>query len=257
MTGVIIISAIILLFAFLLNMKIRAEISYLGGSFNFKVKYLCFTIFPLKEKKKKEKKRNTKIKKSKKTNPKTVTAESMTDMQNSIGQTEKIKQNDIEQVSEKGKKKSEKKNKNKDSLSDKIDKLFEMLEKVKIVWSVSKKHLAHTFKYIYFEDLMVDFIIADEDAYKTAMNYGKVNAAVFNLINFIRTFFTVTIKTVDVICDFDSKESVYDFSTKITVKPSTILSAVFGILFGLLINIKKLIGKNNMKQSSNEKAVSM
>ncbi|MBP1549766.1 MAG: DUF2953 domain-containing protein, partial [Oscillospiraceae bacterium] len=102
----------------------------------------------------------------------------------------------------------------------------------------------------------VDFLIADEDAYKTAMNYGKINAAVYNLINFIRTFFTVTIKTVDIVCDFDSKESIYDFSTKITVKPSTILSAVFGILFGLLINIKKLIGKNKTKHASSSKAVS-
>ena len=56
MTALIIISAIILVFAFLLNMKIKAEINYLGGKFSFSVKYLGFTIFPIKEKKKKVKK---------------------------------------------------------------------------------------------------------------------------------------------------------------------------------------------------------
>ena len=104
---------------------------------------------------------------------------------------------------------------------------------------------------------MVDFLIAGEDAYKTAMNYGTISAAVYNLINFIRTFFTVTIKTVDVVCDFDAKEPIYDFSAKITVKPATIFSAAFGILFGLLININKLTGKKNTEQPSDKETVSV
>ena len=37
---IIIISIIILIFAFLLNMKIKAEISYLNNKFNFCVKYI-------------------------------------------------------------------------------------------------------------------------------------------------------------------------------------------------------------------------
>ncbi len=231
-------------------MKIKAEISYISGIFNFKVKYLCFTLFPFKEKKKKNKRK-------KNIENETVGIEETTIENNSaeinynanVNKTETIIENDIEDIE--GRKKS------KEPFSDKIDKLFEILEKVKIIWSVSKKYIAHIFKHIYIEEFVIDFSIADEDAYKAAMNYGTINAAVFNLINFIRTFFTVTIKTVDIICDFDSKDSVYDFSAKVTVKPSTIFSAVFGILFGLLINIKKLIGKNNKKQPSDKKAVSM
>ena len=250
MTTFIVISVIILIFAFFLNMKIKVEINYLDGDFAFVVKYLCFTLFPIKEKKAKKKKSKSKKIKSVKSNQaaKEITKDTEKQSKSIDGNnTDTVKSENTDEV--KGEKKT------KEPLSEKIDKIVEMIEKIKIIWSVSKKWLAHIFKNIYIEELMVDFIIADEDAYKAAMNYGKINAAIYNFINFIRTFFTVTIKTVDILCDFDSKESQYDFSLKITVRPATILSAVFGILFGLLINIKKLIGKKT--KHSSEEAVSV
>ena len=252
MTAIIIISAIILIFAIFLNIKIKAEISYISGAFIFKVKYLCFTIFPFKEKKEKKKKK----KKVKNKSPQKADVENSSGLLNNSEATIETEQPDTEQnPPDDNEKKAEKSPK--EPLSDKIDKLFDILEKVKIIWNVSKKHLLNIFKHIYIEELMIDFTVSDEDAYKTAMTYGKINATVYNLINLIRTFFTVTIKTVDIVCDFDSKKSTYDFSAKITVKPSTILSAAFGILFGLLINIKKIIGKNKTEQASSTKAVSM
>lgn len=255
MTAFIVVFSIILVFAFFLNMKVKAEISYLGGIFDFKVKYLCFTVFPLKEKSKKVKKKKIKDKKN----------NSLENIQNGdeIGEevqevTEQLDEENTDKVNSEnsdGDKTSNKKKK--EPLSEKIDKIFDILEKVKIIWSVSKKWLAHIFKHIYIENLMIDFLITDEDAYNAAMNYGKINAVVYNFLNFIRTFFTVTIKTVDIVCDFDAEKSVYDISAKVTVRPATILLAVFGILFGLLINIKKLIGKNNKEQSPDKKIVSM
>lgn len=248
MPAIIVISAIILIFAFFLNMKIKAEISFINGHFDFKVKYLCFTIFPFKEKKIKDKK-NKSIEDNK------ASKNNETDAQEQpMRSYDGISDNISSEVTEETK--SEKKGKNKEPITEKIDKISSIIEKVKIIWSVSQKRLAHIFKHICIEDVMIDFLISDEDAYKAAMNYGAANAVVYNFINFIRTFFTVTIKTVDVTCDFKTKKSAYDFSVKITVRPATILSAVFGILFGLLINIKKLIGKNT-KHLSEEKAVSM
>lgn len=235
-------------------MKIKAEINYFDGNFSFVVKYLCFTIFPLKEKNVKKKKHKPKKNKSVKNNQATEEILKDTEQQsNSLDETNTDTVNSENPDEDKRDKK--KKKEPKEPLSEKIDKIINIIEKVKIIWSVSKKWLAHIFKYIYIEELMVDFVIADEDAYKAAMNYGKINATIYNFINFIRTFFTVTIKTVDILCDFDKKEPQYDFSLKITVRPATILSAVFGILFGLLINIKKLIGKKT--KHSNEEVVSM
>lgn len=249
MPAIIVISAIILIFAFFLNMKIKAEISFLNGNFDFKVKYLCFTIFPFKEKKKKGKKIKAKKNKSIEDNKASKNIETAAQEQPKRSD-DGISDNISSEVADETE--SEEKKKNKEPLSEKIDKISGIVEKVKIIWSVSQKRLAHIFKHICIEDVMIDFLISDEDAYKAAMNYGAANAVVYNLINFIRTFFTVTIKTVDITCDFETKKSAYDFSAKITVRPATILSAVFGILFGLLINIKKLIGKN-----TKQKAVSM
>ena len=248
MTALIVVSAIILILAFFLNVKIRAEISFLDGVLNFSVKYLCFTIFPFKEKKKKNKEKH----KKKKSNEVSDAINEGSDNAVQTYTSEKSAEFGSDELKENRKKEK----KNKESITERISKILDILEKVKIIWSVSKKWLVHIFKHIYIEELMVDCIVSDEDAYKAAMNYGKINAAIYNSINLIRMFFTVTIKTVDIVCDFDNKNSRYDFSAKITVRPATILSAVFGILFGLLINIKKLIGKNN-KQPSAESAVSM
>ncbi len=251
MTAFIVVSVIILIFTFFLNMKIKAEISYLGGNFEFSVKYLCFTLFPLKEKTK------HKFKKIKSAETSKTSEEVLEEGQ---AFSESLDEDNVNKMNpddlDEGKSSPKKKKKSKEPFSEKIDKVFDIIEKVKIIWFVSQKWLAHIFKHIYIEELMVDFLIADNDAYKTAMNYGKINAVVYNFINFIRTIFTVTIKTVDILCDFDKKESQYDFSLKITVRPATILSAVFGILFGLLINIRKLIGKNK-KQISKKKVASV
>jgi len=251
LTAFIVVSVIILIFTFFLNMKIKAEISYLGGNFEFSVKYLCFTLFPLKEKTK------HKVKKIKSAETSKTSEEVLEEGQ---AFSESLDEDNVNKMNpddlDEGKSSSKKKKKSKEPFSEKIDKVFDIIEKVKIIWFVSKKWLAHIFKHIYIEELMIDFLIADNDAYKTAMNYGKINAVVYNFINFIRTFFTVTIKTVDILCDFDKKESQYDFSLKITVRPATVLSAVFGILFGLLINIRKLIGKNK-KQISKKKVASV
>ena len=51
MTALIIIAAIVLMFFILFKAKIRLELKFLGGVLDLKVKYLCFTVFPLKKKK--------------------------------------------------------------------------------------------------------------------------------------------------------------------------------------------------------------
>lgn len=236
-------------------MKIRAEISYIGGNLDFKVKYLWFTIFPLKEKKTKKRKKS-KPKKLK--NTKESDGENADALSDDFGENPEMAEasveTDVTEDAENGSNKKKDKKEKKETLSEKIDKLKDLIGKAKIIWSVSKNHLKKIFTHIYLDDLMIDFIIASDDAYKTAMNYGKINAAVYNAITAVRLLFPIKIKTVDIVCDFERKEPVYDCELKVTVRPATILSAAFGILFGLLLNIKKLMGKSN-KQPDEETAV--
>ncbi len=250
MTALIVIAAIILVFAFFLNMKIRAEVKYIGGELDFKVKYLWFTIYPLKEKKPKKPKKKKSVRKTKASSEQESSVQNVNDESGESAadtsgeaDSESSAMGNQEMSGEKAKK---------EKLSEKLDKLKDIIEKVKIIWSVSKKRLKRIFTHIYIDDLMIDFVIAGGDAYETAMNYGRISAVTYNAITAVRLLFPITVKTVDIVCDFDGKKSVYDCEVKITARPATILSAGFGILFGLLFNIKKLLGKSN--EQPDEKA---
>ena len=246
MRGLIILGAIILLIAFLLNLKLRAEIKFYGGKLDFKVKYLFFTIFPFKEKKKKPKKESPPPKedlpqKSRENylveEPYTVTKAEV-EAKREAARKEAETAEDLQETE-----------KSKEKLSEKFDRLSGLIEKAKIIWGSSKKGLTRLFKHIYIDGIVIDFVIAEGDAYDTAMRYGTVNAVTYNVINAVRFLFPVTIKTVDIACDFDGKESRYDGEVKVTMRPATIISAVFSILFGLLKNYSKLVGKQNSKKA--------
>ena len=251
MTGWIILGAIILLIAFLLNMKLRAEIKFYGGKLDFKVKYLFFTIFPFKEKKKKPKKESPPPKEDVPQN-----GTQKVGMENYLGEEPyTVTKAEVEAKREAARKEAEAAEdlqetpKSKEKLSEKIDRLSDLIEKAKIIWGSSKKGLTRLFKHIYIDGIVIDFVIAEGDAYDTAMRYGTVNAVTYNVINAVRFLFPVTVKTVDIACDFDGKESKYDGEVKVTVRPATIFSAVFSILFGLLKNYSKLVGKRSSKKA--------
>ena len=246
MRGLIILGAIILLIAFLLNIKLRAEIKFYGGKLDFKVKYLFFTIFPFKEKKKKPKKESPPPKEDLPQNgrenysreePYTVTKAEV-EAKREAARKEAETAEDLQETE-----------KSKEKLSEKIDRLSDLIEKAKIIWGSSKKGLTRLFKHIYIDGIVIDFVIAEGDAYDTAMRYGTVNAVTYNVINAVRFLFPVTVKTVDIACDFDGRESRYDGEVKVTIRPATIFSAVFSILFGLLKNYSKLVGKQNSKKA--------
>ncbi len=256
MTALIIVGIIILLFAFLLHSKIRAEIKFYDGVLDFKVKYLFLTIFPFKKKEKvKKEKKPKKAKKNKA--PKSAENEIVTPENDSVTEEKDEKSEGIDDGGKNKKKKD--KDKPKKSLSEKIEGIENIIEKVKAIWDSSHKGLKKLFMHIYFDDIVIDFRIAGEDAYKTAVTYGRINAAVYNVIAVLLTFFKTKIRSVDIVCDFVGKKSVYDGEVKITIRPSTIFSALFMIIFGLIRNYKVLLGKkpNVKNQPDAKKAVTV
>lgn len=257
MTALIVIAAIILFFALALNVKLRVRIRYIGGELDFRLKYLWFTIYPMKKKKpanKKNKaaktKQGTRRKKDKSDIPpeneaaeKTVKTEK--NMEVSENADTELGEDTEEAHTEK---------KQKEKLSDKLDKLSELIEKIKIIWGFSEKRLRRIFTHIYIENLMIDFVIAGEDACKTAVSYGTVSAAVYNGISVICSLFRTKVKSVDIAYDFDGKKPVYDAAADITARPSTLLSAVLGILGGFIRNYKSIMGKSDKRQSNESAA---
>lgn len=108
----------------------------------------------------------------------------------------------------KKKKKKPKKEKEKKTLSD-------WIELGTGIWESAQRPMLKIFKAFHFSDFYVDFIIADEDAYKCALNYGRISGGVYNIIAFMSLLFTVRLKTVDVNCAFGQNKSRWDFSCRI------------------------------------------
>lgn len=245
MTALIVIASVILFFALVLNIKLRVQIKYIGGILDIKLKYLWFTLYPLKKKKPRK---NKKVKKSKGDSAvKEDTAE------NEPAESGESSQNaetaDTEPEADTYAEEAPDEKKRKEKLSEKMDKLTDLIEKIKLIWSFSEKRLRRIFTHIYIERLTIDFVVAGTDACKTAVSYGAVSAVVYNGIAFISTLFSTKVKSVDIACDFDRKEPVYDAAVNVTARPSTLLSAALGILGGFLLNYKKIMGKSDKRQN--------
>lgn len=152
-----------------------------------------------------------------------------------------------------------KKDKNKDDsddddgekkpLSDKIDKLVD-------IWGSAKNPLCLIFKAFKFSDLFIDFVIADEDAYKCALNYGRFSAVIYRGLALMSRIFTVRLKTVDVQPGFGMKKSRFDASFKLDLRVGTIVIAGLWFLITYIFRVfipGKLKGKKDKKSAGVQK----
>lgn len=130
------------------------------------------------------------------------------------------------------------------SLMDKIDFLLD-------VWDCGGRPLLKTFRGVHFHDVFIDFIVADEDAYKCAVNYGVVSGTVWNGLAWLGEACTVSYKTVDVRCGFSLKESQWDASCKIKFRLHTL--AVTGLWF-LTTYIFKIFLPNKLAKKKTKKS---
>lgn len=241
MVALIIIGSIILLFAILFSFSVRAEIKFYSGVLDLKVKYMFLTLFSLNTAEKKDdepedKKEKKRKKKEKKKKDKKEPIKSDDKTEDSLAASETSETAEMAEAAEN--EASEKKPKQK--LSDKIDDIMIKIEQFKIIWESSKKGLTKLFRHIYITDIVIDFIAGGEDACAAGVNFGKLNAIVYNAINFIRIWFIVSIRTVDINCDFTSEKSVYDAECTVKLKVGTAVSAVLMIAWALLLNLGRI-----------------
>lgn len=135
--------------------------------------------------------------------------------------------------------------KEKSSVSDKIEKIVGL-------WESAQRPVLKIFKGFRFSDLYIDFVIADDDAYKCALNYGKYSTAVFNGLAFFSELFTVRLKTVDVRPQFGVSKGRWDVSGKLSVRLGTMVIAGAWLLITYLFRtfIPEKIRKIKMKKSA-------
>lgn len=97
------------------------------------------------------------------------------------------------------------------TVSDKIESLLN-------IWDIGGQPLLRAFRGFHIKNVYIDFIVADEDAYKCALNYGRVCNIVYNGLAWFGELFTVSYRTVDVQCGFSLKKSQWDASCKISFR---------------------------------------
>ncbi len=125
---------------------------------------------------------------------------------------------DSEDTEDKKKKGKKKKEKEKKSLDELVDMLID-------IWGSAKNPLCLIFKAFKFSDLYIDFIIANEDAYKCALNYGRISAVTYRGIAQMSRIFTVKLKTVDIQPAFGVKKGKFDAALKLHFRAGTFVIA--------------------------------
>ncbi|MCD7731144.1 MAG: hypothetical protein LUI05_06590 [Oscillospiraceae bacterium] len=246
MTAFIIIIGIAIIIFFLLKSDIKAELQFIGGEFDFKVKYLFFTVFPIKKKEKSKSERKKKSK-SKKESFDEEDADIKSNSESEPKSTAETSSDDMtEENPERKRKKS----------GDVINNVKVKIKQAEVIWKSVKNALIRLFGGVHINNLMIDFRIGGEDACESALNYGKTSAVVYNAISVVRVWFPITVKTVDISCDFDSKESVYDVSLSVNLGLGTAIAILFTALFGFLKNKGEFdsAGKDSSASDSNKAA---
>lgn len=116
------------------------------------------------------------------------------------------------------------------SLMDKIEFILGILE-------AADRPLLKILKGVKFSEVYIDFIIANEDAYKCALNYGRISGAVYNLLGWLGAFCNVKYKTVDINPGFAQKNSRWDISLRLSFRPVTLVIAGIAFLITYIFRI--------------------
>lgn len=151
-----------------------------------------------------------------------------------------------EEISDKDKK--PKKDSTDEEKSDITDKIDFILSTINTAWSPLKR----IFKGFRFSELYIDFIIANEDAYKCAVNYGRFCGVVYNGIALMSRIFTVRLKTVDIQPGFSLKKSRWDASFSLDFRAGTVVIAglAFLITFIFKVFLPSKFKKRKLKKSA-------
>ena len=241
-TWVWILLGILVILLAILMLSLTIAVSYIDGELilTFRYGFLRIKLHPQKEKKKKEKK-PSRIKKflrlSKKKKPKQKDPKKQ-DIDSGLNKDD-VNFKDTDKKNSKKANKRTKKEKKKLSYSPKeiYDFALEMLQGL-------SRPMKRIVKGIRISNLKLDFIIGGEDAFETALSYGRISGIVGYLIGLIQSLMTLRIKDVDIAADFDAKESTYNVKMLIKLRLGTFLIAAFSIFYKVLVNTIKMKNKD-------------
>jgi len=221
MTGWIIFGSIVLFFLIILWQSITVTVDY-ENKLNLKVRFMFFTLFTTdpKPKKKKKPKKEKKPKKSKST--KSADKSVKKDKAKSAdGQAEEKS----EETADENDKKPDKKAKSK------IKFTLEDLDMIMDYVKSASPPIKRLFKKIRWYDVYIDWVVASDDAAKTAINYGRICAVLYPFFKWLTTYFTAHVKEINIEPDFSKEKSDIFAYFVIKLRLSTALTC--GIWLGV------------------------
>lgn len=149
-------------------------------------------------------------------------------------------------------KKADSSEEKKEADDDKKRSVDEKIELIVGIWESAQRPLLKIFKGFRISDLYIDFVIADEDAYKCALKYGRFSALVYNGIAFFSQVFTVRLKTIDVQPQFGASTGRWDVGARLDLRLGTVViaGAWFLITYIFRTFLPEKLRKRKMKKSA-------
>ena len=130
--------------------------------------------------------------------------------------------------------------------------ITDKIEKLLTIWEIAQRPALKIFKGFHFKDVYIDFIIADEDAYKCAISYGRMCAVIYNALGQMGRLFDLRLKTVDIHPGFSLSKGRTDAALKLDFRLGTVvISGVwFLITYIFKIFIPDKLKKRKLKKSA-------
>ncbi len=248
LTGWIIAGGILLFIILLLAWPVSIYFEY-SDAIKLRVKYMFLTLYriPAKPKKpkkskrqKKQKPEKVKKKKAEKTNTAETKAadidsENVTETHLAEEKPQPTSAEEIGTEKKSDKKKSEKPKKEKKEKDPKVPTLPEIFELIKVFVDSLSKPLRKLLRRIKICNFDLKMICGGDDAAKAALNFGKMNLLIGNMLGFFDSYFTLKAPHVDINVDFQSEKTITEFSCTVKLSLLTLLAFAFTLLGRLLI----------------------
>lgn len=239
MTGWIIFGSIVLLIVILLCQSVTVTFDY-ENKLSLKVKFLWIEIYNTdpkpKKKKKPETQKKTKQKKSSPEAEKPPANDKYGEEAEDVAETKTAPTDNKKAAKQKKKKK-------------KPDLDLEMI--MDYVRSASPP-IKRLFKKIRWYDVCVDWVVATDDAAKTALTYGNVCSMLYPFFEWLTTYFTAKVKEINIEADFSKEESDIFAYFVLKLRLSTALACVIWLAWRVL----KTYSKYNSKPKPTKKKAS-
>ncbi len=241
MTGWIIFGCIVLFLIILFRQSVTVTVDY-ENKLDIKVKFLFFTIYPTKPKKQKNKKPEKK-KKSEKQKAAEVKKAEMKASAESDSSSDSMDKPEADT-----KKKSDEKQK-KEKKKFTLDDVQMIMDYVESAWPPIKK----LFKKIRWYDVYVDWVVASDDAAKTALMYGGICSFLYPFFKWLTTYFTAHVKEVNIEPDFSKEKQDIFIYFVLKLRLSTALACVLWLAWRVLKTYLKYNQSSSSAQKSKKK----